>query len=174
MYCPRCAAQNADDAKYCRGCGADISLVPQAITGQLAERLGQEAVPGGRRRHGRERPATIERAVKSFIMGIGFVCVAIAISRYMPGGHMWWFWLLLPAFALMGEGVAIYLRQKQDQSRLSPPLLTPPQQTHAIPPTFRGKDLPARDTGEMIPPPSVTEGTTRHLSVPIKGQGTEL
>jgi hypothetical protein len=34
--------------------------------------------------------------------------------------------------------------------------------------------LPPRDTGEMSPPPSVTEGTTRHLGVPVerkRGEG---
>jgi hypothetical protein len=173
MFCPRCAAQNADDAKYCRGCGADISLVPQAVTGQLAERLSQESVPA--RRHGRERPATIERAVKSFIMGLGFVFVAIAISRYMRDGESWWFWLLIPAFALIGEGVATYLRLKQDARRLGPPVFEPSQQTRAIPPAGEaGGALPPRDTSEIIPPPSVTEGTTRHLSVPVKGLGKEL
>ena len=35
MFCPRCAADNSDDAKYCRACGADIHLVPQALTGLL-------------------------------------------------------------------------------------------------------------------------------------------
>ncbi|MGH9956462.1 MAG: zinc-ribbon domain-containing protein, partial [Pyrinomonadaceae bacterium] len=33
MFCPKCAAQNLDGASYCRVCGANISLVPQAITG---------------------------------------------------------------------------------------------------------------------------------------------
>ncbi len=37
MYCPKCGAQNIEDAKFCRGCGADIGLVPQALTGHLPE-----------------------------------------------------------------------------------------------------------------------------------------
>ncbi|MFN2482444.1 MAG: zinc-ribbon domain-containing protein, partial [Pyrinomonadaceae bacterium] len=44
MFCPKCAAHNLDEAKFCRACGADISLVPQALTGQLApvgEDLGE-------------------------------------------------------------------------------------------------------------------------------------
>ncbi len=36
MFCPKCAAQNLDGASYCRVCGANISLVPQALTGQLS------------------------------------------------------------------------------------------------------------------------------------------
>ena len=175
MYCPKCAAQNADDAKYCRGCGADISLVPQALTGQLAERLSQEAAPRRPRRHHRERPVTIDRAVKSFFTGLGFIFVALAVSRYMPGGRVWWFWLLIPAFAMMGDGVATYLRLKQNEARTThPPAFVPSQpQAQAMPPSFSGGALPSRNTGEMVPPPSVTEGTTRHLNVPAEGERRE-
>jgi hypothetical protein len=175
MYCPKCAVQNADDARYCRGCGADISLVPQAVTGQLAERLSQDQAPHRHGHHHRERPATIERAVKSFFMGLGFIFVALAVSRYMRGGENWWFWLLIPAFAMIGDGVATYLRLKQNEARTTqPPAFAPPRpQTQVMPPAFSGGGLPPRNTGEMIPPLSVTEGTTRHLNVPAEGERRE-
>ena len=32
MYCPTCAAQNVDNAQFCRACGADISFLSQAMT----------------------------------------------------------------------------------------------------------------------------------------------
>ena len=35
MFCPKCASQNIDGASFCRVCGANISLVPQALSGQL-------------------------------------------------------------------------------------------------------------------------------------------
>ena len=35
MFCPKCASQNVDGAHFCRACGANISLVPQALTGQF-------------------------------------------------------------------------------------------------------------------------------------------
>ena len=34
MYCPRCAAQNLDDAKFCRACGTNLESVALALTGQ--------------------------------------------------------------------------------------------------------------------------------------------
>ncbi|MGH9903752.1 MAG: zinc-ribbon domain-containing protein, partial [Pyrinomonadaceae bacterium] len=40
MFCPRCAAQNVDDASFCRACGTNISLVPQALTGRFSEAEG--------------------------------------------------------------------------------------------------------------------------------------
>src|SRR5690348_2207211 len=79
MFCPRCAAQNTEEAKFCRSCGADISLVPQALTGALAGRLaaGEESPLSRRdRRHARRhdgKPVNIERAVRSFFMGLAFI-----------------------------------------------------------------------------------------------------
>jgi zinc ribbon protein len=31
MFCPRCAAQNLDDAKFCRGCGMNLETVALAL-----------------------------------------------------------------------------------------------------------------------------------------------
>lgn len=179
MFCPTCAAQNADDAKFCRGCGANISLIPQVLTGRLAERLHtdeSDTRPSRRRRHrGEDRPVNIERAVKSFFMGLAFIFVALAVMRFAPGGRVWWFWMLIPAFALMGDGVATYLRLKQKEGRPSVPESAAPQTHERMPPAPAHAVLHARDTGEIIaPPPSVTEGTTRHLNVPVerkRGEG---
>lgn len=34
MYCPRCATQNLDDAKFCRACGTNLEAVALALSGQ--------------------------------------------------------------------------------------------------------------------------------------------
>src|SRR6266508_2925704 len=34
MFCPKCATQNLEGASYCRSCGANISLLPHALSGQ--------------------------------------------------------------------------------------------------------------------------------------------
>ena len=34
MFCPRCAAQNLDDVKFCRGCGTNLENVALALSGQ--------------------------------------------------------------------------------------------------------------------------------------------
>ena len=36
MYCPKCAAQNHDQTKFCRNCGIDLKAVALAVRGQLA------------------------------------------------------------------------------------------------------------------------------------------
>jgi hypothetical protein len=167
MFCPKCATPNGDDAKFCRACGVDISLVPQAMTGALAERL---AAADDDTRHGRRRrlhgTPSIERAVKNVFMGIAFVLIAFAVITRMPGGFTWGYWLFLPAAAMISKGVGMYLRLLEERKRLAPPAYNPAPA--AVPPPRHVSALPQRDTGEMIPPPSVTEGTTRHLGVPVE------
>jgi hypothetical protein len=167
MFCPRCAAQNADDAKFCRACGTDISLVPQAVTGQLAERLSEDDYFARHRRRRRGREPSLERAVKNFFMGLAFIFVAFAARAWAPAGNVWWFWMFIPAAGMLAEGVSITLRLQQEKRRLAPPAYTPAQ-TAFPPPPARAGTLPPRDTSEIVPPPSITEATTRHLNVPAE------
>ena len=175
MFCPKCATPNTDDARFCRSCGTDIGLVPQVLSGTLAERLAAAEVDtrhGRRRRHRGEKPATIERAVQSLFMGLAFIFVAFAVRTWAPAGHIWWFWMFLPAASLLADGVGTYLRYAREEKRLQTPTYAPPHT--AVPPPRPVSALPPRDTGEMLPPPSVTEGTTRHLGVPVerkRGEG---
>jgi ribosomal protein L40E len=173
MFCPRCAAQNTDDAKFCRSCGTDISLVPQAVTGVLAQRLAAEDESFEsrvRRRRDRKlgKPVSIERAVRGFFMGLAFIFVAFSARMWAPAGNIWWFWLLIPAFGSLADGVSTYLRLAEEKKKpVAPPFYTPPQT--AVPPVPpRASELPQMNTGEIIPPASVTEGTTRHLGVPVE------
>ena len=147
MFCPKCATQNLDGSSFCRGCGANISLVPQALTGHLAstiEETGDACAP--RRRRGRE--LTLDQAFKNVFLGIAFLLIAIVLSRTI--GQFWWFWMLLPAFSLMGTGIAQYIRLRERERTFTP----------SLPPS------PVRHTEQLMPPPvtSVTESTTRHLN----------
>ena len=177
MFCPKCATPNADDARFCRSCGIDISLVPQAVTGALAERLAavEETRHGRRRRRHRDRgdrPPSVERAFRGIFMGLAFIAIAFAVRTWAPAGNIWWFWMFIPAAVNLADGIATAARLAgEGKGRDSQPYV-PPQT--AVPPPPRVSALPQRETGEMIPPPSVTEGTTRHLGVPAerkRGEG---
>lgn len=94
-------------------------------------------------------------------MGIGFIVVAIALA-YMPMGRAWWFWMLIPGFTILGGGVAEYMRLKHSEQRTLPGA---PRAPAFGPAPQRAEELPRRNTAELVmPPPSVTENTTRHLS----------
>jgi hypothetical protein len=161
MFCPKCATQNLDGASFCRGCGANISLVSQALSGQVTQPqppVEQEVDEGGAfcapgRKRGRKE-LTLDQAFKNAFMGFAFLIIAIALSRTI--GQTWWFWMLLPAFSLMGTGVAQYIRVRESQKRAS--LVAPPMQRTLAEPPRAHEQLRA-------PVASVTEGTTRHLGV---------
>lgn len=172
MFCPKCAAQNADDAKFCRSCGADISFLPQAMKGQLAERPeGGDAAESWRdERHRRRRgePVSIERAVRGFFMGIAFIFIAFAVKTWAPAGHIWWFWMLLPAAGMLADGVSTALRLKEEKRRLASQTFAPAQPSMTPAPVRFGELAEPRNTGEIVPPPSVTDATTRHLAIPAE------
>ena len=164
MFCPKCATQNVDGASFCRVCGANISLVSQALAGQPTQGSGDER---SRDRHRRRRPRelTLDQSFKNMFMGVAFLIVAIALSKSIGAG--WWFWMLIPAFSMMGTGVAQFIRLKEQEKRTSfdaGPLAPPTLTDRGVP--VQPAHLPQRNTGELMPhPPSVTEGTTRHLGV---------
>lgn len=164
MFCPRCAVDNVESSQFCRSCGANISLVPQALTGELAER-GTAAVFDPKRnprdRARRSEEVSIERAVRSLFMGVAFILVAFSVRFWAPAGNIWWFWMFLPAAGLLADGVSTYLRLRERRARFSMPPYAPGQQAFA--PAAQTGQLPERTEGEMVRPPSVTEGTTRHL-----------
>lgn len=155
MYCPKCATQNAEDTKFCRSCGSNLSLVPQALTGRLPE------APSGRRRHrNRDRedegPATVANGIAKAFMGVGFLLVSFGAFFFAPAGRIWWFWMLIPAFAMLGKGVAEIVSARYG------PNLTQGVSQIAAPPAPRTGELPPRND-VFFTPPSVTEQTTRQL-----------
>jgi hypothetical protein len=127
------------------------------MTGQpLQAPPGQQIIVEHHGRRRRNREATLDSAFKNMFMGIAFLIVAIALSRTI--GQGWWFWILIPAFSMMGTGIAhfIRVRERAQMAGPQPPPVGPPGQPATFP----------RRTDELRPPvPSVTEGTTRHLGV---------
>jgi zinc ribbon protein len=152
MFCPKCATQNLDGASFCRSCGANISLVPQALTGQLVQPPMTEG--GGSYRTRRRRELTLEQPVQNFFLGIAFVIISLVLSRTI--GQVWWFWMLIPAFSLIAKGVAQFIRLKDHQKRVG--LASPPVGRSFV-------ETPQPPEGLRAPVSSVTEGTTRHLGV---------
>ena len=159
MFCPKCATQNLEGASFCRGCGANISLVPQAMTGQIVQPPQPEEIDDfhsrrRKRRQKRDGELTLDQSFKNIFMGFAFLVIAIALSRSI--GAVWWFWMLLPAFSMMGTGLAQYIRVRERERRAA---LAPPPLVQTFPEQ-------SRPPGELrAPVASVTEGTTRHLGV---------
>ena len=158
MFCPKCATQNLDGASFCRGCGANISLVPQAMTGEMAPATEETNLTTDEMCARTRKPLTIDNAVRNVFLGFAFLIISFVLSRTI--GQVWWFWMLIPAFSLMGAGIGQFIRIRERERR---ELQSPTPRAFTARPT--APPLHAPHTEQLMPPvPSVTEGTTRHLA----------
>lgn len=194
MFCPKCGTKNPDDGKFCRSCGVDIGVVSKALTGNpksddlglgmdLDSSLGLfPTTPEDERR--RSDPAEVYGdAVKAIISGIGFLIVSIVLfTTGVAGGKAWWWAMLFPAFTFLGKGISDLLKSKKMEQRRAlhasenVPVLNSARSTNAeLPPASTEFVSPKSRyrTGELAPP-SVVEGTTRHLEVNKEGETMTL
>ena|SRR5262245_16114193 len=159
MHC--CRKLTIDGTKFCRSCGTNVSLVPQALAGQLPAPTGegQEWRPG--RRHRSRQPAIDRGFVTTFFTGIAFLIATYIVSFRIPSGIFWGWSLLIPALACLGEAVGGYLkfRDQRRQEQIPAPQYTPPSH-QPNPPLL---EISAPTTSELIPPTSITEDTTKRL-----------
>ena len=170
MFCPKCGGQNPDEGKFCRSCGTDLGNVSKALATPQPQQLFNH----------KGKPIHLEGAMKKLFTGIAFLIVTIALA-FSQAGRGWWFWMLIPAFGMIGTGIAQYMQIKQAgkgqpaytptpvQNALgsSPDAALPQPQTEWLSPESKYK------TGDLVPP-SVTENTTRQLELDSEGQTMAL
>jgi hypothetical protein len=171
MFCPKCGSQNPETGKFCRSCGTDLGNVSEALSGKLPQ-------PQQLFNH-KGKPISLESALTKLFMGVAFLVVSIVLG--VSGmGRGWWFWMLIPALMFIGGGIAQYLQIRSNQGavRVAAPdqnVLTGSNQNAALPPT-QTEYVSAESrfkTGDLVPP-SVTDGTTRHLEVNSEGETMTL
>ncbi len=172
MFCPKCGQQNPETGKFCRSCGTDLGNVSQALSSPTP------SAPPRLVNH-KGKPISYESAITKIFSGLAFVAVAIALAFTI--GRSWWFWMLIPAFGSLGSGIAQYLqiRRVEKGGTVYNPAVDPAQV-----PGGHNTSLPAAQTewaasesryktGDLVPP-SVTDGTTRHLEMDSEGKTMTL
>jgi hypothetical protein len=149
MYCPNCATP-IDNVKFCRSCGTNVSLIPQALTGELPVTADDGSARRGGGQAG-QKELNIEEAVTTFFTGLGFLIASLAVTFYVPKGVFWGWALLIPAFACIGHciGKVLQYKERRDQQRFEP--------------AYRAPEITAPTTSELDTPASVTEHTTKQL-----------
>lgn len=181
MFCPKCGGENPAEGRFCRKCGTDLTPVSEALTGNLKRPLADPLVDR------RGRRVSWEGAVGKLFTGLAFLIVALVLGYTgAAGGKTWWFWMLIPAFGSIGSGIAqiIRLKQENQQNMTISPAATinvigsNTQANQSLPPSQEDY-IPASgsiyETGELMErPPSVTEGTTRHLEINKEGETMTL
>ncbi|MFM9905475.1 MAG: hypothetical protein ACKVQJ_13005 [Pyrinomonadaceae bacterium] len=171
MFCPKCGGQNPETGKFCRSCGTDLGNVSSALSAppvsqQLLSRKG--------------KPIHWEGAITKLFTGLAFLAVSIALA-FSSTGRGWWFWMLIPAFGSLGTGIAQFIQLRKAEkgqfinSGFAQASLIPPVQNPALPPDQTDWAAPESryKTGDLVPP-SVAEGTTRHLEMDSEGKTMTL
>jgi uncharacterized membrane protein YvbJ len=154
MYCPKCGLQNADETKFCRGCGADMSNVPAALdvrrAGDLALAEKQIDLYGS--------------GLRGVLIGGGFLfSSAVAFAVSMRVAVLALFFLAFASYFL-GTGISRLfqaralkrLLESRDTQHAAAPVPALQDNTKP-PPSFYETD----DLAQL--PSSVTEQTTTHL-----------
>lgn len=176
MFCPKCGTQNPDNGKFCRQCGTDLGNVSDAISGKLLKSDSKNL-----KQH-KKGKSDWESALGKLFTGLAFLVISIILAT-TETGQGWWFWMLIPAFGSLGAGIAQIINIKQNkQTELSIDLTNDAkqissQQKEALPPkqTEYVSNIPDSKykTGDLVPP-SVVEGTTRHLEMDSEGETMTL
>lgn len=184
MFCPKCGTQNPETGKFCRSCGVDLANVSAALSGELPANLtdaGVAHIHHKAKRRG-DPNEVYGDAIKAIISGIGFLIVAIALlATNVASGRRWWWAMLFPAFTFLAKGISEYLKyKKMEKSRIgslpqSPAALHQPPLNARLPSTRAEYLAPESHykTGDLVPP-SVTDGTTKHLEINSEGETMTL
>lgn len=174
MYCPHCAAQNLDDAKFCRACGTNLETVALALSGKHhaakpSKDKGEEPKPEKswleKRREGMD----------GIIKGAGLlgasllVGVALGLFSHAPDWIIIWAglagWMACWGFISLVSGIGALMESRfmlRQLGQTTGGTTAPTSQTLSAGDAAMLPDtLPAP---ALSPPPSVTEQTTQPLS----------
>lgn len=161
MFCPKCGLQNADETKFCRGCGADVSnaLAPANASGRRFSGKGLSAP----RSIAEQQISLFSRGIRGLIMGGGLFVVSALAFVMSERGLTFSLFMLAFGFLLVGTGIS-RLIHAQGLKRLverDEPTALPPGQTEYIKPSQS-----FYDTDDLLrQPSSVTERTTNLLEI---------
>ena len=199
MFCPQCGNKQSDELKFCNLCGANLFAVRQVVGTRetddkfdwsrtwVAEMFMSEGER--KRRHAElesqrgvtpeiKRYNEIKAGVITSFVGIGvmiFLAVlgpAIANSGQNPPGDAFilrsvWVAGIIPfmvGLALIFNGLVVSKKTVELQKRTQTP------KPEELPKGAEQPALKSADTSEFIPTGfSVTEGTTKHLTMKEKG-----
>jgi hypothetical protein len=174
MFCPQCAAPNADGVKFCRKCGMEL----EAVALVLSDMPGHSIDASGKRSEAKTFEEWLEKrsaSIKEISAGVSLmvvsVLIGVAMFFFVPS-HIPWIltwavlvgWMACWGAVSVGNGIAGVLDAK---SRLRLLGMASKESEFAV--TARelsSAGQPPMINGASDSRTSVTEGTTRQLNDP--------
>ncbi|HSE26437.1 MAG TPA: zinc ribbon domain-containing protein [Pyrinomonadaceae bacterium] len=172
MYCPRCATQNLDGAKFCRACGTNLETVAWALARQfesaeLDQVISKKPKAGKNKLEKRREGLTQIVRASGLIGGSALVGAALAVFSNKPDWVIIWMvfagWMACWGVMCLVAGLAALIESR----------FTPLQPTHiAGEASSRTTPLVSGEDQEILPAPrfpsSIAEHTTELLNPPSK------
>lgn len=162
MYCPSCGVKaSLVDTKFCRACGADLTLVSQAMAGHISWRNHFLAKLDNyllSKREYEDRESAREGGWNIFL-GATLLSISIWSLVAGEGGPIFWVVLLLFSLVSLKIGIGNYRLYRRYLAGNSPPEV---KQELTILRLNESKEEPGRlvEETKKVVPPSVTESTT--------------
>jgi hypothetical protein len=173
MFCPRCAAQNLDDPKFCRACGANLETVALA----MADKYHPATKEGGLAEDPfqiwlKTRKDNVHKISKGLGLFVSSLLIGAALGLFSnsPDWIIIWMclvgWMAVVGIISMVTGTAGLMESRFMRRQLGqePEVATPP--VHALPANDRVMMNEATTSPILRPQPSVTEHTTTRLTKP--------
>jgi zinc-ribbon domain len=173
MYCPRCATQNLDGAKFCRACGTNLETVALALAQQLDPAQADKdaaKTPKAAKNKLEKRSEGLAKIVRAsgLIGGSALVGAALALFSNKPDWIIIWMifagWMACWGVMSFVSGIAALI-----ESGFTPLLARHTAEETVSPTTpLRSEDdhetLPTSATPKLSLPSSITEQTTELLN----------
>jgi hypothetical protein len=174
MYCPRCATQNLDGAKFCRACGSNLETVALALAQQL-DPIHTDNDAATKPNAGENKLEKRRDGMAKIVLGLGLVSAsalvgaALALFSNKPDWIIIWMifagWMACWGVVSLVAGIAALIessftphRSKQIAGKTVSPTTTPLQSKgdHEL--------LSPSTNPKLTPPSSITEHTTELLN----------
>ena len=177
MYCPQCATQHTDGAKFCRSCGTELEAVALVLSGKSAPPAegGAKAVEARTPQDWMEKRIEGHKGIASgLILMLVSIIIGVGLALFVPGDVPWilvWMvffgWLAVWGGIELANGVGNVIEAKarlrmmgtaggESAVGAAPQQLSSPGEPVTIEHSF--------NASRSTPPLSVTEGTTRNLN----------
>jgi hypothetical protein len=179
MFCPKCAAQNQDQTKFCRSCGTDLRAVALALDVQLTPSKEvsniEEKKPEMTQQWLKLQGDGIHRVVQGAILFVMGVLLGIPLALFSKGSDwhsnwilVWLFlcgWLPVLGAITMGTGFSNLIHSRMMLRRID--RLATTMTALAEPPADETQKLPEVEAAQEVSTPlSVSEHTTAPLIKP--------